>query len=155
MEKMSWLSLQIFLLLGLIAFGNCKSPEQMHRQKKDMIQLQSQIEFHVKCLNDGNKEGLSSIYSDHYEGISPVTKFSNKSELISQLIDNQKKQNITIEIEIIEIIPSKEMAFAVLDWKAITNAGTANEQLLYDKKHLQIWERVKKDWQLKRSLFYN
>ncbi len=154
MRKLKWLSLPIGLLF-IFVLTNCKSVDPLQKSKHDRIQLQNLVESHVKFLNTGNAKGLESIYADDYEGISPVTKFESKEQLISQLIENQQKQNITIQIEIIEIYTSNEMAFVVLDWKALTNAGKPAEQLLFTKKHLQIWEKGKNNWLLKRSLFYN
>lgn len=154
MQNLKWL-LPTCLFLILIGLTNCKSADPTQTSKQERINLQNQIESHVKFLNTGNAEKLELIYADDYEGISPVTRFDSKQELVALLVENQQMQNITIEIEIIEMYTSNEMAYAVLDWKAVTDAGKPGEQLLYTKKHLQIWEKNKKDWQLKRSLFFN
>jgi ketosteroid isomerase-like protein len=142
-------------LLFLISFSNCKSTQRLKSNQQPEKNLRGQILFHVKSLNEGDVKGLEKIYSENYEGISPVTKFESKKELISKLVESQRKQNLKIEIEIIEVFVKTDMAYAVLDWKAISNFGKPNQDELYHKKHLQIWELNGKNWQLKRSLFYN
>ena len=117
--------------------------------------MKERIQLHVKSLNEGNKTALQSIYSVDYEGIFPVSKFESKEDLVSQLIVNQQNQSLKIEFEIIEIVPQKGMAYAILDWKAVTNFGKPDQDELYHKKHLEIWIKTKGDWQLSRSLFYN
>ena len=144
-----------FSITLLFSISNCNSTRSLKKNEQLEQNLRKQIIFHVKSLNEGNKEGLEKIYAEGYEGIFPVTKFESKAALIIQLIENQKNQKINIEFEILEISAKTDMAYAVLDWKAISNFGTANQVELYHKKHLQIWVLNGKIWQLKRSLFYN
>jgi len=133
----------------------CKSTSSLQNSAQDQSDLKNRIELHVKGLNESDEKLLKSIYAADYEGLSPVTRFGSKQELITKLIENQRKLNIRIDMEIIEISTTAYMAFAVLKWKAFTNTNSPQEQFLYEKMHLQIWVKNKGQWQLKRSLFYN
>ena len=155
MQKSKFFQSQIFLLAIFLFLVNCKSLDRFQNSEQDINQLKNKIESHVKYLNNGNMEGLESIYAADYEGLFPVTKFSSKQELINILIESQRKQQLKIEYEMIEISTSATMAYVLLDWKVFEKVGTSEEQLLYNKKHLQIWELTDKNWLLKRSLFYN
>ncbi len=146
---------QTLFFIFLISFCSCKSVSQAIKSEENTFQLREQIVFLVKSLNEGNEQGLKTVYADDYEGINPVTKFESKQTLVSQLVENQKKQQLKIEMEIIEIDAKSEMGFAVLKWKTISGFRTSKQQTLYQKKHLQIWIKKGEDWQLKRSLFYN
>ena len=155
MRKMRRTSLPFFLLLIFLSITNCKSVSGLKNSNQQLNNLRNQIELHVKYLNDGNAQGLESVYTADFEGLSPITKFKNKQELVHILVKNQKEQQLKVEFEIIEIFVKSKLAYAVLDWKAFTNANTIDQQLLYNKKHFQVWELINKEWQLKRSLFYN
>ena len=144
-----------FFILLSISFTNCHSSQKLLSSQQLEESLLEQIDFHVKCLNDKNAKGLEKVYAENYEGFSPITKFESKEDLIDILVKNQSQQSIHIEFEIIEISVSTSMAYALLDWKVIEKANTPQEKLLYNKKHLQIWELNSNNWQLKRSLFYN
>jgi hypothetical protein len=146
---------QFFLLTISLFLVNCKSLDRFRNSEQNINYLKNKIESQVKYLNDGNMEGLKSVYAADYEGLSPITKFSSKQKLIDILVENQRKQQLKIEYEIIEISTSATMAYALLDWKVFKKEDTSEAQLLYHKKHFQIWELVNKNWQLKRSLFYN
>ncbi len=152
MKPIFLFSFSIFLLFSI---SNCNSTHNLKKSEQLEQSLRKQIIFHVISLNEGNKEGLEKVYAEGYEGIFPVSKFESKEDLISQLVENQKKQGIKVEIEILEVSAKSDMAYAVLDWTAISNFGTANQSELYHTKHLQIWVRVDNNWQLTRSLFYN
>ena len=145
----------IFLSVSMMFLISCSSTKGLKTEEQLNKSLREQIYYHVKSMNDGNKEGLEKVYSEDYEGIFPVSKFKSKEELITQLIENQQIQKIKIEIEIIELSAKSGMGYAVLNWKAISNFGTPNQDLLYNKKHLQIWIENDNNWQLTRSLFYN
>ena len=155
MRKIRLISFHTFLLLIFLSQVNCKSINQLQNSKEHINNLRNKIEFHVKCLNDGNTKGLESVYAFDYEGLSPVTKFENKQELINILVENQREQQLKIKIKIIEISAKSTLAYAILDWKAFINVDSSKQQLLYAKKHLQIWELIDNEWQIKRSLFYN
>ena len=149
------ISLFSLSLLFLFFFTNCKSNQSLKHNEQLEKSLREQIIFHVKSLNEGNEDGLEKVYSENYEGLFPVTKFESKAELISKLVESQAQQQLLIEFEIIEISASASMAYAILDWIVFEKAGSPQKELLYNKKHLQIWELKDKNWQLKRSLFYN
>ena len=144
-----------FFILSVFHFTNCKSSQSVKSSEQLVKSLHQQIKFHVKSLNRADQEGLEKVYTEDYEGIFPVSKFESKTELIRQLVENQKNQEIKIEIEILEVSAKSDMAFVVLDWKAIANFGTPTQNELYHKNHLQIWVLNNNNWQLKRSLFYN
>lgn len=145
----------LFLFSISLLSLNCKSTSSLQNTAQDQSDLKNRIELHVKSLNESDEKLLKSIYAADYEGLSPVTKFDSKQDLIAKLVENQRKLNIRIDMEIIEISTTAHMAFTVLKWKAFTNADSPQEQFLYEKVHLQIWEKNKGQWQLKRSLFYN
>ncbi len=155
MQKSKLFLLQNSLFVIALFFVNCKSLDRFQNSEQNINILKNKIELLAKYQNDGNREGLESVYSADYEGLFPITKFSSKKELINILVENQRKQQLKIEYEMIEISTSATLAYALLDWKVFEKTGTSEEQLLYNKKHLQIWELIEKDWHLKRSLFYN
>lgn len=144
-----------FFLLIVFSFLSCKSNQTLNNSQKYENSLRQQIAFHVKSWNEGNIAGLEKVYAENYEGLSPISKFENKQELINKIVESQKKQQLYIEYEIFELSATASMAYALLNWRAISNFGQQNQDQLYSKKHLQIWIKTGKEWQLKRSLFYN
>ena len=145
----------LFFILIALSFTNCKSNQNLQSSEKFENSLREQIDFHVKSLNEGNSAGLEKVYSEKYEGLSPITTFESKQELIKKIVKSHQKQQIKIEYKIIELSVSVSMAYALLEWKAISNFGQQDQDELYSKKHLQIWIKSGKEWQLQRSLFYN
>ena len=149
--KTSSLLAGIFVLL--LSFSNCNSSKPL-KSNQSNNKFEATILLLIESMNSSDRKGLEKVYAENYEGIFPIVKFENKSDLIDQLISNQKKQKLKIEFEILEISAKKEMAYALLDWKAIANFGTIEQEELYHKKHFQIWVKSKDNWQLSRSIFY-
>lgn len=149
-----YLKTGLFIIIALFV-QSCKIYDPYVPKTVEKKALVAQIKVHVNALNDQNRAGLESVYAQDYEGLFPVTHFKNKTELINILLENQKKNEIRIESKILEIHARETMGYALLHWVAIAFPESEQEEILYERKHFQIWEKDdKKNWKLKRSLFY-
>ena len=134
---------------------SCKTYDPYKPKTVEKKSLVKQIKLHVNSLNERNQNGLEAVYEQDYEGLFPVTKFKNKEDLINILLKNQEENEIRIESRIFEIHARQTMGYALLQWTAIAHPDSDQEEILYERKHLQIWEKdSKKNWRLKRSVFY-
>jgi len=139
------------LLLSIICCCACASVQTNQKNKPS---LEASVRQMIECLNQRDAEGLSKLYAKDFEGIVPKTEGKDINQFVKTTIENFKKYNFQIEIKIHEIYQTKALGYVVMDWQLLTKKQDGTYTVEVASQRLDIWEYHKKQWQLKRSLFY-
>lgn len=139
---------RIFLILYVFLSVN------LHAQSNDTKVIQKNLEEWITAFNDKNTEKALSIYNEDFMGYYPEQKEQTLEDIKEQqkTIFNNKNLSVKLEIDIIEIETSGNLAFVRMILKAVVKPTYSTQPAVAWDKGIQVWQKNNNgEWKLKRS----
>jgi ketosteroid isomerase-like protein len=138
---------QLFLGFIIIISNGCNSTRLA--QNDSEVNVRSTINEYVKAFNAEDIKMLENFYAEDFKSYAPIYEKSKK-QLLEDIQAGFMKQDHQIQANITEITSGPTVATAHLQWMIIGE----NKEVTFAQNLLQVWQKHKTGWKLKRILFY-
>ena len=139
----------IHLLLAILMITASSCHRTQLAQKDTETSVRSTINAYIKALNDEDIKILEHLYAESFKSYSPIYE-NPKKQLLADIQAGFEKQDHKIQAKIIEITSGPTLATAHLQWMIVGET----KEVIFAQNLLQIWQKNKNTWKLKRILFY-